>query len=96
MHHKFVCELISYLYVNDRVLRLNNHLMNSFPTAENQEKIVVIVLRKYFGVFYNRINEFVIKQWIVDRDYSTIWSLLLCNYKVKTICDQLTRCGISA
>lgn len=52
-------------------------------------------LRKYFGMYYNRINELVIRKWITNREYLTIWSLLLCNYKVKTIGEQLLKCGIS-
>jgi choline kinase len=46
-------------------------------------------------MYYNRINELVIRKWIVNREYLTIWSLLLSNYKVKTIGEQILKCGIS-
>lgn len=56
---------------------------------------MVVALKKYFSIYCSRINELVIRKWIISRQFLNIWSLLLCNFKVKTIAEQFLKCGIS-
>lgn len=46
------------------------------------------------GVKIGRINEAMVYGWIIRRDFILLWSMLLCNYKVKLICEQILRSGI--
>jgi hypothetical protein len=55
----------------------------------------VVVLKRYFSIYCSRINELVIRKWVASREFLKLWSLLLCNFKIKTIAEQFLKCGIS-
>jgi hypothetical protein len=59
------------------------------------DKIAIIVLKRYFGVYFGRINELQVKKWIANREYLLVWSLLLCNFKGKTTLDQMLKSSLS-
>ena len=71
--------------------------MKSVPfEPTSSEKVIVQALKKYFSIYFGKINENVMKRWVANRDYLIIWSLLLGNFKIKHICDNMIKCGINS
>ena len=69
--------------------------MNTLPQAEQtSEKIIILTFKKYFAINYGKINELLMRKWITEREYLTLWCLLIGNFKVKAIFDLMLKCGM--
>jgi len=64
---KFV---IILLYQLENVFRANSFLMRNLPSNDQNtlsERILIFALKRYFGINFGKINEMVMRRWIVNR-----------------------------
>jgi hypothetical protein len=90
--------VIILLYQLENVFRTNVYFMKNLPSNDQNapsERMVIFALKRYFGINYGKINEMVMRRLIVNREYLLVWSLLLGNFKVKTIFDNILKCGMN-
>ena len=72
--------------------------MNSLQGEEGaggNEKIIMLALKKYTSIWYNRLNDLILKRWIRNRQYLKLWSQLFCGKKVKAISDNFLKSDLS-